>query len=128
MDKIALEKRLDYGEQWGFIMDTHNPNLLGWILINKYKPEPITPVDPQEDPEGYQRWLTNSKALRATPYHIHVAEIDREAHESGSYLDNEDYHRRENYYVATLDEVEEIISRLGFSFDTIQHRSQLDAP
>jgi hypothetical protein len=59
-----LEKRLDYGESFGFNLLTRDDEI-GYLIVRKRK---ISPVDPvryqQEDSKGYGRWgkrLLNSR-------------------------------------------------------------------
>jgi hypothetical protein len=128
MRQADLEKRLDYGEQWGFIKNTDSPDYLGWVLITKRKPKPVTPIDPEQDRERYLKWVQRTEALRKQPYSVLILELRRDVHESGQYESTEDYRTREYYLFASLEEVVEFLHKLGYSLENIKHRSELDAP
>ncbi len=128
MDSDSLEKKLNQGGQWGFRKETNDPNYLGWILIVKYKPPILYSQELYKDEAIYIRVVRKHEKITKSPYHVHIVELKREVHESDNYQSEDDYRQRENYYFSTLNEVEEFITKLGYSFDNIKRRDELDAP
>ena len=128
MNRAELEKRLDNGERWGFRKDTETPTYLGWILITKRKPSPITPFDPKGEPERYSQWMEWRKELLRLPYHVAIRELRRDVHESDDYEDTDDYRLRENYYVSNLDEVQKILDNYNCKIEDARLSVELDAP
>jgi hypothetical protein len=132
MTRDDLERHLHNGEQWRFVKETDDPEYLGWILISKITPGPMPPfaprLDPREERESIEQAVAWAEQMRRTPYHVHVVELKREVHEAGEYPGNEDYRNIENYYVATLDEVEEIVHRFGKTLESVRWRGDLKAP
>ena len=62
-----LDKRLDYGEQWGLRKETDSPDYLGWILLSKRRPPSVSPFDPVQQPDLYHRWVVRAEQQRAAP-------------------------------------------------------------
>jgi hypothetical protein len=113
MNKQELEKKLANGTSYGFIKETDDDNYLGWVLITKL--QPIIIYDKKSyDEEHYLHLLKKQEAQKKYPYFVRIIELLRDVHESEVY--------------ATLDEVEEFITELGYSFDNIKDRWEIDAP
>lgn len=128
MKRRELETKLEAGQQWGFKKATDDPNYLGWILISKRKISAPEPKESYYFEESYFMHLREFERLSKTPYHIMVKELRRDVHESGAYEDGSDYRQLDNYYFSTLDEAERFIEELGYSFENIKWRAELDAP
>lgn len=128
MNKNELNKRLNNGEQWGFIKETDNYDYLGWILINKEQPIIIYEKKAYSSGEQYIRLVKKEEARRKNPYHIRIVELLRDVHEKGVYETQEDYRQNDNHYFSTLDEVEKYIVELGYTFEDIKGRREIDAP
>ncbi|MBD2446070.1 hypothetical protein H6G76_02640 [Nostoc sp. FACHB-152] len=129
MDKVELKKKLSNGEQWGFIKETDDREYLGWILINKLQKLSFTPQrEDYLDEDLYQIKVREAEKREKTPYHVIIKELRRDVHEIGKYETGDDIRQKDNYYFSCIDEVEKFINELGYSFDNIKHRSEIDAP
>lgn len=129
MDKIELDRKLNKGEQWGFLKETGDDKYLGWILINKLPKLTFTPKREDYSEEYlYLTKLREAEKRERTPYHIIIKELRREVYESEEYETGDDIRQKENYYFSNIDEVEKFVEELGYSFDNIKHRSEIDAP
>ena len=129
MNKIELDKKLNNGEQWGFIKETDSDEYLGWILINKLQKLTFQPKREDYSEEYlYLRVLREAEKREKIPYHVLIKELRRDVHESEEYETGDDIRLKENYYFSCIDEVEKFIEKLGYSFDFIKHRSEIDAP
>lgn len=129
MNKTELDKRLNNGEQWGFIKETDSDEYLGWILIHKFQKILFPPKkEDYSDEELYEAYLETYRQRTETPYHVLIKELRRDVHESGKYETGDDVRQKDNYYFSTIDELENFIKELGYSFDDIKHRSEIDAP
>ena len=129
MDKSELEKKLNNGQQWGFIKETDSDEYLGWILINKFPKFLFTPKREDYSEEFiYLGAVEEAQKRENTPYHVIIKELRRDVHESGEYETGDDVRQKDNYYFGTIDEVEKFIEELGYSFDNIKNRSEIDAP
>ncbi|MEH2173845.1 hypothetical protein [Nostoc sp.] len=129
MDKIELDKKLNHGEQWGYKKETDNDEYLGWILINKLPK--LTFIPKREDyleEYLYLIKIREAEKRQKTPYHVLIKELRRDVHESGEYETGEDIRQKDNYYFSYIDELEKFIEELGYSFENIKHRSEIDAP
>ena len=102
MNREDLEQRLDYGERFGFVKATGSPDVLGWALLSKRKPAPITPFDPVEEPERFLAWERKSESLRQRPYFVAIIEQQRAIYETGEYESTEEFGQKESHYFATL--------------------------
>ncbi|MBD2300627.1 hypothetical protein [Nostoc sp. FACHB-190] len=129
MDKIELNKKLNNGEQWGFKKDTNDPEYLGWILINKLPKLSFTPKKEDYLEEYlYLIKVREAEKREKTPYHVIIKELRRDVHESGKYETGDDIRQKDNYYFSCIDDVEKFMHELGYSFDNIKHRVEIDAP
>jgi hypothetical protein len=127
MDKNELEKNLTSAD-WGFLKDTNSVDYLGWVLIHKYKPLIIYEKEAYSSEEQYIRLLKEDKRRKKYPYHVRIIELRRDIHESGVYETGDDYKQNDCYHFSTLDEVAQFITELGYSFENIKDRWELDAP
>jgi hypothetical protein len=128
MDRIELEAKLEAGQEWGFRKETGHPNDLGWILISKRKPPTIYAKESYRFEDSYWMRLRDFEKLSKAPYHVKVKELRRDVHENGDYEKPSDLRQLDNYYFSTLAEVEKIVEKLGYSFEQIKRRAELDAP
>lgn len=128
-EQDRVGKKLNNGEQWGFIKETDSHEYLGWILINKLPKMTFTSQKKDYSEEYlYLIKLIEAEKREKTPYHVLIKELRRDVHESGEYETGDDIRHKENYYFSCIDEVEEFIEKLGYSFKNIKNRSEIDAP
>ena len=59
---------------------------------------------------------------------MHIMELRRDIHENKEYLTGDDIRQKDNYYFSCTDEVEKFLEELGYSFDNVKHRSEIDPP
>lgn len=129
-----LKTRIDkYGEMWGCRNETDDPTLLGWITVTRRKFSAFTTLDPQEEPERFAEWHTRKNDVNARPYFVSVYEVDAEAYEaetngSINYMGPEDYGKRDNFYLHSLDELPDLLKGFGKSLDDLLPQRELDAP
>jgi hypothetical protein len=128
MDKFELDRKLNNGEQWGFVKETDSVDYLGWILINKRPKMRFEPQKSDYDDETYLLYLDKYQQREKTPYHLLVYELRRDVHERGDYETGDDVRQKDNYYFSSVDQLETFVRELGYSFENIKHRSEIDAP
>lgn len=126
MKRDDLERYLERGNQLGFIKQTDDDNFLGWILLDKQKPN-----------ERYEKLLSageetkfvaQQEMVRRKPYRLAVLELRRDVHESSKYETNEDYKINQRHNFATLDEVEQFLQQYSHTLESIKWRAELNAP
>ena len=127
MDHKDLDRHLEAGQRWGFIKETGDPEYLGWVLLRKRKPRPVTAFDPRE-PERYAQFLSRRDEILRQPYYIHVVELKRDVYERGDYETSEDQRNKENHYFADLEEAVAFLNQRGYSLDKIRPAVEIDAP
>jgi hypothetical protein len=127
MDKIELKKKLSSAD-WGWLKDTDDFDYLGWVLIHKYKHIIIYEKEAYSNEEHYFRLIKKAEIQKKYPYYVRIIELRRDIHESGVYETGDDYRQNDCYDFSTLDEVEQFILELGYSFENIKDRWELDAP
>jgi hypothetical protein len=128
MNREELEHSLSKGYRWGFIKQTSNSNYLGWILLVRRQLPILWPIDKIQRPEYYKRTKQEVVTLTRTPYHIHIVEIRKDVHESGTYNTDIDTHLIENYYFANLDNIEKFLEQYNLELSTIRLAHEIDAP
>ena len=128
--KVAeVKKKLDNGEQWGFVKETDSEEYLGWILINKMLPMRLAPQkESYENEESYSLVMKRYNQSLNQPYHILIYELKRDVHQRGDYETGDDVRLNENHYFASIEELEKFINELGYNFENIKHRLEIDAP
>jgi hypothetical protein len=129
MDRIKLDYKLHHGEQWGFIRETNSEEYLGWILVHKLPPMIFPPQENDYlDRESYLFQIDRYNQRKNTPYHVLIYELRKDVHERGGYETGDDVRLNENHYFSSIDELEIFVNSIGYSFEDIKHRSEIDAP
>ena len=123
-----LEKRLDFGERFGCILETGNSETLGWVLLNKRKPATVSPFDAEKEKERFLNWKKESEAVLKQPYCIAIIEQQQGIYEIAEYESTEEFGLKENHYFNSLEEMLEFLESLGFNFDDIKVASEIGAP
>ena len=126
MERSHLEGFLDKGHELGFVKETDNVRFLGWVLIQKRKPEErsLSVLSPIEDPE----YFSEQELLRSCPYQVRVVELDRDVFDSDRYETQEDFRLNEVRYFSSLDEVAEFVLRFRLDLENIKWRVEINAP
>jgi hypothetical protein len=126
MKRDDLERYLDRGDTLGFVKETGSNEFLGWILLNKLKPNNryLELLEDGEEPE----FVAEQERYRCTPYHVSVQELKREAYESERYEAGEDYLINETYFFSNLDEVEEFVRSYGHTLENIKWPVEIGMP
>jgi hypothetical protein len=129
MKTSEIKKKLDNGEQWGFIKETDSEEYLGWVLINKMLPMRLVPrKEDYEDEESYSLVMKRYNQSLNQPYHVLIYELKRDVHERGGYETGDDVRLNDNYYFTSIEKLENFINELGYGFENIKHRLEIDAP
>lgn len=126
MRRDDLARYLERGNVLGFTKQTDGPDYLGWILLQKMKPQDryLQLLKPGEEPE----FVAEQELYRSRPYQVRVIELDRNVHESDRYETEDDYRLHKQYYFSSLDEVEEFVASFGHTLENIKWRIEIDAP
>ena len=128
MEREKLELSLSEGKRWGFVKQTKNTEYLGWILLTKRKPPQFWPEDEHRRPDYFRRAKIEAERFTRTPYHIHIIELRKDVHESGTYDIDTGTRLKENFYFATLEDVASFLKAYSLELDLIQPAHSLNAP
>ncbi len=126
MKREDLERYLERGDHLGFVKQTDSNEYLGWILLNKRKPDNryLSLLAADEEPE----FVAEQEFIRQNPFHVLVAEIKREVYENLRYEKRGDRRLDEHYYFPNLDEVEGFVRKFGYTLENIKWVSEIGAP
>ena len=127
---------------YGFSTPTDSPDYLGWILVGRRSRGPLTleDVEPnssvhatllnllEKRPEVYMRLVEEKRDAQECPFMALVLELNKAVHESDADHEEEDYRKREVYYFRSLQEVEQLLNKLGYSIANIKGSREIDAP
>jgi hypothetical protein len=123
-----LEKRLNYGERFGFIRKTDNPDVLSWVILSKRKLLPVAPFDPVQERERFLHWVAQTEVIQQHPYFVAIIEQERAIYETGEYEGTEEFGQKESYYFRTLEETSTFLEASGFQLEYAKTASDIGAP
>ncbi len=126
MKRADIERYLDRGDTLGFVKETGNKELLGWIVIYKLKPNEriLGLLEEGEMPEI----VTEQESWRAKPYFVKVIEMSREIYESEAYETYEDLKVNDIYHFLCLDDVDAFLQTLGNRLENIKWPIEIGMP
>jgi hypothetical protein len=118
MIREELEYFLERGDRLGFVKETDSADYLGYILLNKEKPNDrfLALLKPGENP----RFAEKQELIRRRPYHVLVQEMRRDVYERGECESSADYRLTENHRFASLNETQEFLDQFGLKLEDIR--------
>jgi hypothetical protein len=124
MRREDLERYLERGDSLGFQKETFDAAYLGWMVLSKLKPHDrrLSLLRPGEDPHV----VAEEEYVRVCPYILRVAEMRRDAYESGACESMEDYRLNRAYFFPTLEHVEAYVRAFGRTLEEIKWTSEID--
>lgn len=126
MKRIDLERYLERGDLFGFVNQTDSDDYLGWVLLDKLKPDDryLSLLASGEEPE----FVEKQEFIRQNPFHIRIIEFRRETYEREEYGTNEDYRLMEHHHFSDLDDVKIFVQKFGHTLENIKWNSEINAP
>lgn len=124
MTRNYVERLLDLGKVLGVQTPMPASDRLGWILVSKQRASANYLAALTEDDDDYA--AERQRAIQAKPFLVSVIEQHRKWRDSPSY--DEEFDRYDQCRFATINDVEQYLSALGYSLPELLPAHQIDAP
>ena len=123
---MEVEALLDAGLRLGVTKPVDSSDYLGWIVVSKHPSNPrIIGIVVESE---HAHLLEEQRQRELAPYLILNVELNRSVHETGAYETEADYRMKERTWCKDLKHVEEMLRRLGVTFDQLRESREIDAP
>jgi hypothetical protein len=119
-----LERYLDRGDTLGFTKQATSTNSLGWILLQKIKPNERLKDLFSDSPSIVREY---SMAMEK-PYLIQILEMTKEAYDKDQYESNSDYICNEVYRFNSLNDVEMFLGKFDCKLADIKWPIEIGSP